>query len=108
MRAGGISCDGLRVPAHLKPRQHRTLRPLRRALPMSFQPPSQPYLHRELGHWLVRNPDWYLRPLEYSDDDQYASFWMPPACRYAEVDEVAAHIVDDPALREALGLLVSP
>jgi hypothetical protein len=30
------------------------------------------------------------------------------AYRYADADEVAAHIVNDPALRETLGLLASP
>lgn len=75
---------------------------------MSFEPLRLPYLHHEIGRWLEANPAWYLRPLEHDAGDQYDIFWMQPAWRYAGADEVAAHIVDDPALREILGFLVSP
>jgi hypothetical protein len=75
---------------------------------MSFQPRCPPYLHREMSQWLARNRGWYLRPLEYSDDDQYAVSWMLPAYRHADASEVAEDIVNDPELREALSLLASP
>ncbi len=75
---------------------------------MSFRPRYPPYLHREISHWLARNRTWYLRPLEYGEDDQYAVSWMLPAYRHADASEVAEHIVNDPELREALSLLASP
>src|SRR5260221_14733409 len=75
---------------------------------MSFRPRYPPYLHREISHWLARNRTWYLRPLEYGEDDQYGVSWILPAYRHADASEVAEHIVNDPELREALSLLASP
>jgi hypothetical protein len=44
-------------------------------------------------------------------DDQFASGWiftLGPSPRSATAEEVAAELVDNPAVREALGLLESP
>jgi hypothetical protein len=62
-------------------------------------------LHLELRRWLARNRGWYLRQAQ--PDSDVAISWTP-AYRYASSDEVAAAIVDDPALRQALIFLSSP
>src|SRR5258708_18550849 len=75
---------------------------------MNFQQPQRmPDLRSEIWRWLSRHPNWYLRPLEPSEDDQFAIFWTQ-SYRHPTPSEVAAEIVNDPALREALGFLASP
>src|SRR5260370_11192882 len=75
---------------------------------MNFQQPQRmPDLRSEIWRWLSRHPNWYLRPLEPSEDDQFAIFGTQ-SYRHPTPSEVAAEIVNDPALREALGFLASP
>jgi hypothetical protein len=70
----------------------------------------EPALTGLLRVWLRSNSTWHTRqdwPEE--DDTQVAVFWlMPmPTLRQASADEIAADILNDPALREALGFLAS-
>jgi hypothetical protein len=70
----------------------------------------EPALTGLLRVWLRSNSSWHMRqdwPEE--DDTQFAVYWlMPvPTLRQASADEIAADILNDPALREALGFLAS-
>jgi hypothetical protein len=68
----------------------------------------EPVLAGLLRTWLQSNPSWSVRQdwLE-ADDAPFAIFWAPPALRQASVDEIAADVVNDATLREALGFLAS-
>jgi hypothetical protein len=68
---------------------------------------NQTDLAGHLRTWLHYNSGWYLRQDQPDDDDQFAIFWTPPPLRHASPEEIAADIVNDPALREALGFLTS-
>ena len=75
---------------------------------MYFQPPHvSPGLSSEIGRWLTVTPDWYLRAETASDDESFGYLYLLPSYRYATADEIAAEIVNSPALREALGFLAS-
>jgi hypothetical protein len=67
-------------------------------------------LSAAIVQWLAQNPDWHRR-WETAGDDQFDSGWsftLGPSPRSATAEEVAAELVDNPAVREALGLLESP
>jgi hypothetical protein len=69
---------------------------------------DEPALTGHLRIWLRANTSWYLRPYEaQAADVHYASFWTIPPLRQASADEIAAEILNDPALREALAFLSS-
>jgi hypothetical protein len=68
----------------------------------------EPALTGLLRTWLQASSNWYLRqdwPEE--NDTQFATFWLMPAWRQASADEIAADILNDPALHEALRFLTS-
>jgi hypothetical protein len=61
-----------------------------------------------LRAWLRSNANWYMRQDRQEENDtQFVIFWTMPPLRQASVDEIAADIVNDPGLREALGFLAS-
>jgi hypothetical protein len=66
-----------------------------------------PDLAQEVRHWLARNPAWYLRDRAVSEDYGVDAYWISTS-RYATSSEIAADIVNDPGLRDALGFLASP
>ena len=69
---------------------------------------DEPALTGHLRIWLRANTSWYLRQYQaQADDVHYASCWMLPPLRQASADEIAADIINDPALRDALGFLSS-
>ena len=74
---------------------------------MYQQPDRPPDLHREIADWLAHYPQWYLRPAEPAEDDEFYYLWMP-SYRIATASEIAEEIVNDPALRAVLGFLISP
>src|SRR5579859_7780378 len=75
---------------------------------MNFQPPYiPPGLSGDLVRWLAQTPDWCQRLDTASDDESFVYLYMVPSCRQATADEIAAEIVNNPAVREALGLLAS-
>lgn len=75
---------------------------------MHVQPPDVPRgLSRELRRWVSQAPYWYLRTDTASNDEFFGSLYMVPSNRNATADEIAAEIVGNPALREALGFLAS-
>src|SRR6202041_14859 len=68
----------------------------------------EPAMTSPLRTWLRANSTWSTRqdwPEE--NDAQFATFWLMPAWRQASVDEIAADILNDPALVEALSFLSS-
>jgi hypothetical protein len=68
----------------------------------------EPALTGRLRTWLQSNPNWHLRQHGPEENDtQFASFWTMPALRRATADEIAADVVNDAALHEALGSLAS-
>lgn len=68
----------------------------------------EPAMTALLRTWLRANSSWHMRRDQPEDNDtQFAIFWLMPALRQASADEIAADILNDPALREALGFLSS-
>lgn len=73
------------------------------------QPPP-PDLGIAIRSWCLRNPTWHSRPAPPSSPlgPQFLTPWARLATRYATPDEVAAEVVNDPAVRQALLALTSP
>jgi hypothetical protein len=68
----------------------------------------EPSLTGLLRTWLQSSPSWYMRQDRPEENDtQFAIFWTMPSLRQASVEEIATDVVNDPALREALGFLAS-
>ena len=77
-----------------------------------FYPPShRPLTLREaLGFWTYHSPLWHLRevPVDNNVGDLQFLFFAAGPTRMAGVQEVAETLVEDPAVQEALAVLVSP
>jgi hypothetical protein len=70
--------------------------------------PHEPAMTGLLRAWMQADSSWYMRQDQPEDNDtQFAIFWAMPALRHASADEIAGAILNDPALREALGFLAS-
>jgi hypothetical protein len=69
---------------------------------------DEPSLTSVLRTWMQSNPNWCMRPDGPDENDaQFAIFWTMPYLRQASVGEIAADVINDPKLREAIGFLAS-
>ena len=101
---------GCKVPAHLIMTPEDDGRGFKGAA-MYIDPwHHEPALTGLLRAWLRSNTSWHMRQDRPEENDtQSAVFWLMPAptLRQASADEIAADILNDPALGEALGLLAT-